>query len=309
MAALTTLVPVFFMLGLGYLSRLKGWISPDQKAGANTLVFTVLFPILIFNLLGSAQLQLETAAVVAYVTLAFFLAIILGRKLTGFTGKGQGHFSPYLLSTVEGGAVALPLYLSIVGQSSNTVIFDLAGSIIAFLIIPILVAGASEEKKPKAQLAKEVISHPFVVAILLGLLFNFTGLYAWVIQSSLAPLYSGIINTATGPILGTILFVLGYDFKVDFQTLKAMLRLMSVRVAYYGLVILGFFLLFPTYMADQTFLIAVLLYFMCPTGFAMPLLIDETFKGEEDRAYAATFISLYMLVTIVVYTALVFIFV
>ena len=114
---------------------------------------------------------------VAYVTLAFFLAIILGRKLTGFTGKGQGHFSPYLLSTVEGGAVALPLYLSIVGQSSNTVIFDLAGSIIAFLIIPILVAGASEEKKPKAQLAKEVISHPFVVAILLGLLFNFTGLW------------------------------------------------------------------------------------------------------------------------------------
>ena len=41
----------------------------------------------------------------------------------------------------------------------------------------------------------------------------------------------------------------------------------------------------------------------------MPLLIDETFKGEEDRAYAATFIPLYMLVTIVVYTALVFIFV
>ena len=213
------------------------------------------------------------------------------------------------MTTVEGGAVALPLYLSIVGQSSNTVIFDLAGSIIAFLIIPIMLAGASEEKKPKAQLAKEVISHPFVIAILLGLVFNFTGLYTWVIQSSLAPLYSGVINTATGPILGTILFVLGYDFKVDFHTLKAMLRLMSVRLVYYMLVILGFFLLFPTYMADQTFLIAVLLYFMCPTGFAMPLLIEDTFKGEEDRTYAATFISLYMLVTIVVYTALVLIFV
>ncbi|MGT2883846.1 AEC family transporter [Streptococcus ferus] len=309
MAALTTLVPVFFMLGLGYLSRVKGWISPDQKAGANTIVFTVLFPILIFNLLGSAQLQLETAVVIVYVTLAFFLAMIVGRKLAGFTGKGQGHFSPYLLTTVEGGSVALPLYLSIVGQSSNTVIFDLAGSIIAFLVIPIMVAGASEEKKPRLQLAREVVSHPFVIAILLGLVFNFSGLYSWLIQSPFAPLYSGIMNTVTGPILGMILFVLGYDFKVDFHTLKAMLRLMSVRVVYYVLVILGFFLLFPNYMADQTFLIAVLLYFMCPTGFAMPLLIEETFKGEEDRTYAATFISLYMLVTIVVYTALVLIFV
>ncbi len=277
MAALTTLVPVFFMLGLGYLSRVKGWISPDQKAGANTIVFTVLFPILIFNLLGSAQLQLETAVVIVYVTLAFFLAMIVGRKLAGFTGKGQGHFSPYLLTTVEGGSVALPLYLSIVGQSSNTVIFDLAGSIIAFLVIPIMVAGASEEKKPRLQLAREVVSHPFVIAILLGLVFNFSGLYSWIIQSPFAPLYSGIMNTATGPILGMILFVLGYDFKVDFHTLKAMLRLMSVRVVYYVLVILGFFLLFPNYMADQT--------------------------------YAATFISLYMLVTIVVYTTLVLIFV
>ena len=309
MAALTTLVPVFFMLGLGYLSRVKGWISPDQKAGANTIVFTVLFPILIFNLLGSAQLQLETAVVIVYVTLAFFLAMVVGKKLAGFTGKGQGHFSPYLLTTVEGGAVALPLYLSIVGQSSNTVIFDLAGSIIAFLVIPIMVAGASEEKKSGTQLAKEVVSHPFVVAILLGLVFNFSGLYSWLIQSPFAPLYSGIMNTATGPILGMILFVLGYDFQVDFQTLKAMLRLMSVRVVYYVLVILGFFLLFPNYMADQTFLIAVLLYFMCPTGFAMPLLIEDTFQGEEDRTYAATFISLYMLVTIVVYTILVLLFV
>ena len=75
MAALTTLVPVFFMLGLGYLSRLKGWISPDQKAGANTLVFTVLFPILIFNLLGSAQLQLETAAVVVVEVVAGIVVV------------------------------------------------------------------------------------------------------------------------------------------------------------------------------------------------------------------------------------------
>ena len=309
MAALTTLIPVFFMLGLGYLSRVRGWISPEQKAGGNTIVFSVLFPILIFSLLGSAQLQLETAGIIVYVTIAFFLAMVLGRQLSSFTGKAQAHFSPYLLTTVEGGAVALPLYLSIVGQSSNTVIFDLAGSIIAFLIIPIMVAGASEEKKSKGHLIKEVFSHPFVIAIILGLVFNFTGLYAWVEQSSLAPLYKGIIDTATGPILGMILFVLGYDFQVNFHTLKAMLRLMSVRVVYYVLVILRFFLLFPNFMADQPFLIAVLLYFMCPTGFAMPLLIEATFKGEEDRTYAATFTSLYMLVTILVYTILVFLFV
>lgn len=309
MAALNTLLPVFFMLGLGFLSRVRGWISPAQKEGANTIVFSILFPILIFSLLGSANLRLETAGIIAYVAGAFFLAMLLGKKMSFFIGKEQAHFSYFLLTTVEGGAVALPLYLSIVGSSSNTVIFDLAGSIIAFLVIPIMVAGGPGRKKANGQLAKEILSHPFVIAILLGLIFNLSGLYGWLVQSPFALLYSGIIEKATSPILGMILFVLGYDFSINLHTLKAMLRLMGLRVAYYCLVILGFFLLFPSFMAEKTFLIGVLLYFMCPTGFAMPLLIQGTFKEEKDRTYTATFISLYMLITILVYTLLVFIFV
>jgi len=34
--ALTTLFPVFFMLALGFTSRIKGWITQEQKVGANT---------------------------------------------------------------------------------------------------------------------------------------------------------------------------------------------------------------------------------------------------------------------------------
>ncbi len=280
----------------------RGFYGSTSDIG-NTIVFTVFFPIMIFSLLGSAQLRLETAGIIVYVTVAFFLAMILGKILGTFTGIKQAHFSPYLLTTVEGGAVALPLYLSIVGQSSNTVIFDLAGSIIAFLVIPIMIAKTSEGQKSRSQLAKEVFFHPFVIAILLGLFFNLTGLQSWILQSSFASLYTG------GPILGMILFVLGYDFHLDFHTLKSMLRLMMVRLVYYIFVIAGFFLLFPSFMADKFFLIAVLLYFMCPTGFAMPLLIQDSFKDEGDRTYVATFISLYMAITILVYTVLVVIFV
>ncbi len=49
MAALSTLFPVFFMVLLGIISRIKGFVTPEQKEGANNIVFNVLFPILIFN--------------------------------------------------------------------------------------------------------------------------------------------------------------------------------------------------------------------------------------------------------------------
>lgn len=41
MTTLTILVPVFFLLVLGYVSRVKGWLTLEQKNGANSLVFTI----------------------------------------------------------------------------------------------------------------------------------------------------------------------------------------------------------------------------------------------------------------------------
>ena len=57
MAALTTLFPVFFMIGLGAIARIKNWITPEQKDGANNIVFNVLFPIMIFNVLFTAKIE------------------------------------------------------------------------------------------------------------------------------------------------------------------------------------------------------------------------------------------------------------
>ena len=37
MAALTTLFPVFFMLALGFIARVKGWITLEQKNGSNAI--------------------------------------------------------------------------------------------------------------------------------------------------------------------------------------------------------------------------------------------------------------------------------
>ncbi|EFR45360.1 hypothetical protein [Streptococcus pseudoporcinus] len=74
------------------------------------------------------------------------MAILVGKGLRVFIGEAQSHFAPFLLPTVEGGRGALPLYLSIVGVTSNTVIFDIAGAITAFLIIPVLVSRSAANR-------------------------------------------------------------------------------------------------------------------------------------------------------------------
>ena len=47
MRAVTTIFPVIFMIGIGTFSRIRGFITPSQKDGANKIVFNILFPIMI----------------------------------------------------------------------------------------------------------------------------------------------------------------------------------------------------------------------------------------------------------------------
>ena len=59
MQAIQTLFPVFIMIGLGVVSRIRGWLTPEQKEGAKNLAFSVLFPVLIFNAIFTSQLKAE----------------------------------------------------------------------------------------------------------------------------------------------------------------------------------------------------------------------------------------------------------
>ena len=307
MAAVTTLLPVFFMIALGMVSRGMHWISTEQKAGANSIVFGILFPILIFNLLCTASFDMSDLSVILYLFL-FYLVILLvvGPITSRFTGRGFAHISKYLLVSHEGGNVALPLFLSIVGTSSLTVIFDIAGLSIAFIVAPIVVAReAAAGESSAGAIAKNIFTNSFVIAVLAGLFFNLTGLYQWIVDSPFGPAWTGTLNQATAPIVGMILFILGYDLTVDRETLAPILKLLGVRLVCSALIVIGFFVLFPERMADSIFLIAVLIYFSAPTGFGMAPVIEPLYKDERDASFVSAFMSLYMVVSLIVYTLVV----
>jgi predicted permease len=306
MAALTTLLPVFFMLALGWASHQFGWVSPESKAGANSVIFGLLFPIMIFNLMASADLDMGVMPIVGYVFAMYLLAMLVVGPLTArFTGAERAHFSKFLLTTHEGGNVALPLYLSIVGASSNTVIFDLAGTFTCFVVIPIMIARESAKGTSAADIIHGIVTSPFIIAVTAGLVLNLTGLYGLILASPFGSTWTATISMVTSPIVGLILFCLGYDLTVDKDTISPILRLGAVRLAWSLLIVIGFFLLFHTRMADHEFLMAVLIYFACPTGFGMTPLLYPLYKDNREAGFTSAFMSLYIVVTLVVYTLVV----
>mgnify|MGYP000946602736 FL=1 len=155
------------------------------------------------------------------------------------------------------------------------------------------------------ELLKTIFTNSFVIAVMLGIVLNVLGVYDLLYQSAFIDVYTNTIQQATAPIVSLILLIIGYNLKINKDTIGSLLKLVGVRISFYILVIAGFFIFFPHLMADKIYMMGVLIYFMCPTGFAMPMLISPIYKGEEDEDFVAAFISLFMIITLIVYTCVV----
>lgn len=292
------------MVFLGLVSRSKNWISWDQKEGAKKIVFGILFPALIFHVIFVSDLSINLLKQIVFLDVAWIIVYLIGKILSRFVGERYRSLAPFLLMTCEGGNVALPLYISLVGSAYalNIVTFDVAGIIINFGLVPILVSRQVNSGQSAKGLLKNIFTNSFVLAVLLGILANLIGLHGILESIGLATLYGNTMTAVLAPITGIILFTLGHDLKVDLSTLKSLFSLMVIRLVLCGLIIGGFFLVFPGLMADPYFKIAVFLYFMCPTGFPVPLQLSALCDGKDQESFMSAFISVYMLITLVAYT-------
>lgn len=310
MKAVEVLFPVFFMMFLGFLSRKYSWIKPEQNEGAKKIVFNILFPLLVYHVLAESKISESFVPQIIYVDALWIIIYIVGKLIVG-KGEKYAKISPFLLLTCEGGNVALPLYLSMVAKSNavNILTFDVAGILINFGLLPILVTRELSEKADIRGLLKRIILSPFMLAVILGIVSNMTGVQGHLMNSELGSVYTSTIEMVITPITGIILFTLGYELKMEKSLLLPLLKLGIIRICGCVVIIIGFFIFFPIYMADNIFKAGVLLYFMCPTGFPVPLQIKPLVKSEDEENFISAFISLFMITALVAYSVITLIYI
>ncbi|MGD8430273.1 MAG: AEC family transporter [Ectothiorhodospiraceae bacterium] len=177
---LAALVPIFALIGLGYLFRRVGFPGDGFWPPLERLVYYVLFPALLVEKLATAQIDgnrivLVLGAVVIALT-AMSAGVIALRRLfavdgPGFTSVFQGsiRFNTYL-----GIAAALGVY----GHEGAAV----AAMTVAMLIplvnvycVGVLTHYAGSHSSPAA-LARGIARNPLIIACVVGILLNRTGI-------------------------------------------------------------------------------------------------------------------------------------
>jgi hypothetical protein len=293
------------MITLGYLSRVTGYITRDQADGAKNIAFKVLFPFLIYNATFHADLRADYILIIIFIYLAYIAIMFLCGKAGGWVGERYRRTAGFLAATTEGGGVALPLYITLVPSQHmlNIVMFDIGGMFCVLSIIAFVeknVAGAVSLKT----VVGAIVKNPIIIAMVVGLTLNALGVGHGLTSTGLAGLNDAIASMITKPIEGIVLFVLGYELRLEIRMIGPLLRMLVLRLAAAGVIIGGFFLLFADRMAQLPFIVAVLLYFLSPPSFLMPTLVGPYCDTDDEKSFMSAFLPLNVLLTIVVYLGL-----
>ena len=303
MGAMKAVLPVFFLLALGFTARVCRWITPQQNEGAKTIVFQVLFPFLVFDVLFRADLKPDFLSRLAVADILWILLFLAGR-LCFRKDEKFSRIAPFLLMTSEGGNVALPLYLTIVSSAHalNIITFDVGGILINFGLVPAIVNHMQSGSMDGKALMKQILRNNFMIAVLSGILLNLLGVHGWMAGNQTVELYTEVMDHVTAPIMGIILFTLGYELKLDHSMLRPILKLAVIRILGGFFIMFAMIRLFPDQAEHTAYRIAVILYFLCPPGFPVPLQVSPLAKSDEDEAFLSAFVSIYVLITLIAYT-------
>lgn len=307
MNILSTILPVFIMIFIGFFSNRKKLITEKQANGMSSIIYKILFPVMVFNAIFTSDLESSAIFVVAFVFLIHIFGLFIGKISRKFMGSKYAHLSPYLMSTVDGGNICFPLYATIVGSSyvGNIILLDMACMLIVFLVIPLLVSTTTNQNTNIKSAIKNVFHNPIVLTVVLGFLLKQIGLYDYVSTSDFHILYTDTVSMITAPIISMILFMIGFQFKIERSDLVPLLKCVVGRFIIMGIAIITFFTVFPSFASDYTLLVAVILYFMCPPALVLQSQIKDVFQSEKDGSFISAFISIYMIITLIVYTLII----
>lgn len=258
---LSVILPIFMLLGVGWLLRLRRFPGEEFWRLLDPLVYYILFPAMLvrnFANVDVAQLDVLPAAGAALTTmLVATAALLLLRRHLSLDGPA---FTSLVQSTVRfnsyiGFAVAAGLY-----QNAGLTIFSV---IVAFVMpltnlisVGVLSRYGKGGSSSKSDFLLAVFSNPLILSVVLGVLLSVSGIgLPWVFDPFL-----DVLGRAALP-LGLLAAGAGLDFKALGRSGRAVVMACLARLLVMPLLALAMLWLFEVNGLSR---MAVMIYALMP---------------------------------------------
>ena len=212
LAALAISLPVFAVIGVGFLAGQMRFAQSTDAQALNNFVFKFAMPAALFGLMaassspGGVQLKVAISFVIAG-SITIFFAYFIGKKFLGLTPQEAGAHG--FVSTL-GNAVFLgfPIAISVPGWADTFAMLMLVEGIVIFGIASSLM-GARTKTGLGAQILDALtrpLKNPLIAAMIAGIMFAVVSAQTGLTLAEPVSRFTSLLGRAGGP---TALFSFG----------------------------------------------------------------------------------------------------
>lgn len=296
------ILPIAIVLALGIAARRRGWISGSGVDALKNIVGKITLPVILFNAMFTATYSASAIVTIVAVFLGFALSLGAGVLLSKAFPQ-YGKYLPFLITTCESGMLGYPLIALIFGAAGQQAfaMADLPHTVFFFSIAATGLRLADGQKTDVGSVVKGIFSAAPFDGMLLGMALGLAGVDELLGSTAAWSTYTTAVEFITAPTTVLVLLFLGYSLSFRKETMKpvvvtALLRLF-VMCAVGALVS---FIVFRFVPFDRVQLFAILLVFLLPPSFSIP--VFSKLEGSEE--YVSTTISFSTIVTLLVFVVM-----
>lgn len=291
-SVLETALPVFVMLAIGMLFRNKHFISPEGIDTLKKVVVNLTLPFALFNAFATADYTMSAVVIpaVIYVTCGMMLTLaFLAAKLQ----KSASKLAPFVSTCFEAGMLGLPLFALLFPNEniSHFAILMLGHDLFVFTLYKTLLVGKNDLKA----ILKDMFTSPTLIGVLLGLFVGATGLYDLLYKWGVGGVLDSVTNFVSAPTAAVILLCMGYDFVPKEIPWKKTLKLIAVRLMIAAIILTALIFLNRAVLGNVMFEGALIILFILPPPFIIPVLANEPAERSEISASLSAMTLLTML--------------
>ncbi len=285
-----TIIPIFSIIILGWLARLKGFMPVEYLGPANRLVYFFAIPAMVFRAISKASLKTEFNISVLSISLfSIVLIYILSWIMGGFVGVKSARKGTFIQSSGHGnlGYIGLAVAFYYLGDQGLVKASIIAGFVMVLQnVLSVIVLQLYDEipsqKRKKRGIILKILGNPVIVSVLAGFLFALTGLeMPVVIDRSLSILSQLALPTA--------LLIIGATLSFEMVKISVIPLFLSSSIKLLVLPCLGLSIFLMLDLKPYDFLPALILL-ASPTA-TIAYVMAKEMNGDPDFAVAVISLS------------------
>ncbi len=299
MQMLEAVLPVIVILLIGSLCREKKIISDEGVQSLQALVMNITLPATLFGNFYSKTISADqlTFPIVCFGIVAG--GVLIG-KLVCRMLKITDPFMPFMTAGYEVGMLGFALLAILIGSENITTfaIMDVGHELAIFTVYLAMLKAANGEGQSVKDVIKGIFTTPVLLAILAGAILGMSGIGSLIVSSGFGTVVDAVCSFAAAPTGAVILIVIGYRMNFKSVKLGRILKAICIRIVeqlVLAALVFGLFAKLGGVFMEKNTLVSVILLFILPPPFIIPLFIEN----EEKKEFYSSALSVYTLITIV----------